>query len=237
MKSNPQDQARLLELLSLDRLTVRDRREIAALKSGAEIEKLAQAQRDASAAVLAHSNELDSVSLELKRAETDLELVEQRIRRDEQRLNQLSSAKDAQGVASEIEALKKRKSTLEDAELELLERRDAIRAELDVAQQSRDAIAAQLAELNSDALAKLNKLESGIALRATDRSRLAAQIEPELLALYERKASRGVPVGRLLGQECGACRIAITAAAFVELTSVASDEIVTCPECQAILVR
>ena len=62
-------------------------------------------------------------------------------------------------------------------------------------------------------------------------------ISSELIELYDKKASRGVPVARLLGRECGACRISLGATAFNEVESLARDEIATCPECQAILVR
>jgi predicted nucleic acid-binding Zn-ribbon protein len=237
MKAKPQEQARLLELLALDQLNVRERREAAEIKTGASLQQLASAQREASAKVLELRNELDTVSLELKRSEADLELVEQRIARDENHLRAASSAKDAQGITSELDALKRRKSALEDVELELLEKRDELKAKVEAAEVERTKIENELALLNQDAVSRLNKLESGIALRTADRAALASQIDADLVALYEKKASRGVPVGRLLGQECGACHISITAAPFAEVSAVPADEIAACPECQAILIR
>ena len=237
MKAKPQEQARLLELLAIDQLNQRERREAAEIKTGASLQKLAAEQREATSKILELSNALDSVALELKRSETDLELVEQRIVRDEKHLREAASARDAAGITSELEALAKRRSAIEDVELELLEKRDEIKSELAVAESERAKIEAELTKLNQDAVTQLNKLESGIALRIQARATLTAQIDQELVALYEKKAARGVPVGRLLGQECGACNMSLTAAPFAELSSVPADELATCPECQAILIR
>ncbi len=237
MKATQDAQLKLLELLTLDQLSARERREVAEIKSGAAFAPLAEAQRAASARVLELNNALDEVNLELKRAETDLELVEQRISRDEQHLKAAASARDAQGITSELDSLAKRKSSLEDVELELLEQRDNVLAELKTAESDRTGIEQELSKLNADAVLRLTKLESGLALRQSSRNTLAAQIPAELLALFEKKASRGVPVGRLIGSECGACHISITAAPFAELSAVPADEVATCPECQAILVR
>ncbi|MEY3999899.1 MAG: hypothetical protein RLZZ626_254 [Actinomycetota bacterium] len=237
MKASHDAQLKLLELLALDQLSARERREVAEIRSGAAFTQLADAQRAASARVLELNNALDEVNLELKRAETDLELVEQRIARDEHHLKAAATAKDAQGISSELDSLAKRKSSLEDAELELLEQRDNVKAELKSAEYDREVIEAELAKLNAEAVARLGKLESGLALRQSSRAAVAAQVPADLLALFEKKATRGVPVGRLLGSECGACHISITAAPFAELSAIPSDELATCPECQAILVR
>lgn len=237
MKATQELQLKLLELLAIDQLNARERREAAGIRSGAAFGELAEAQRLASTRVLELNNLLDEVSLELKRAETDLDLVEQRIARDEQHLKTAASAKDAQGITSELESLRKRKSNLEDAELELLERRDVIKAGLGAAESARSELESQLADLNSQAAAKLAKLESGLELRQAARATLAAQVPAELLELFEKKAARGIPIGRLVGSECGACHMSITAAPFAELSAVPADEIATCPECQAILVR
>jgi uncharacterized protein len=58
-----------------------------------------------------------------------------------------------------------------------------------------------------------------------------------LLEIYEKKSLRGVAVGRLLNRECGACRMTIGATALAEIASTPRDELATCPDCQAILVR
>jgi predicted nucleic acid-binding Zn-ribbon protein len=85
--------------------------------------------------------------------------------------------------------------------------------------------------------AEIMKLRSGLDLLTSSRAQQASRASTELLELYEKKAARGVAVGRLIGRECGACRISLGATALNEVQALPRDEIATCPECQAILVR
>jgi predicted nucleic acid-binding Zn-ribbon protein len=66
-------------------------------------------------------NAVGELEMELSRAETDLELVANRIAKDKQQLSSTSSAKDAQGIEHELVTLGTRKSELEDAELQIME--------------------------------------------------------------------------------------------------------------------
>jgi predicted nucleic acid-binding Zn-ribbon protein len=114
MKASEAQQADLLSLANLDQEISRSRAAINNLSSGSQFSELRQTQRDLAAKLINARNALDTVELELKRSETDLELVEQRIAKDVARLNTTNNAKDAQGIQSELESLKRRKSDLED---------------------------------------------------------------------------------------------------------------------------
>lgn len=237
MKATPSQQADLLSLSSLDLEISRIRVSLAGLTGGEMFSALRTAQRDAAGALIDSRNQLDSVELELKRAEADLLLVEQRIDKDIQRLNQTSSSKDAQGIQAELETLKKRKSELEDLELAVLERKEAAEAAYQNILGEKQAIDEELASKEAANETEVLKLRSGIDLLLQQRTQQASRTEPELLALYEKKAARGVAVGKLLNRECGACRMAIGASALAEITALPNDELATCPDCQAFLVR
>jgi predicted nucleic acid-binding Zn-ribbon protein len=72
----------------------------------------------------------ESIHAELKRAESDVELVEGRITKDSERLVHTASAKDAQGLEHELETLRRRRSDLEDIELAIMERLEEAEAVL-----------------------------------------------------------------------------------------------------------
>ena len=129
MKATASQQADLLSLANLDLQITRSKAAIKNLASGAQFSALREIQRDLAAKLIAARNALDSVNLELKRSETDLELVEQRIAKDEQRLNSTNNSKDAQGIQSELESLARRKSDLEDIELAILEQQEQAKAQ------------------------------------------------------------------------------------------------------------
>lgn len=237
MKASPSQQADLLSLSNLDLEITRTRVTLSGLTSGEAFSELRSAQRDAASALIDSRNQLDSVELELKRAEADLALVEQRIEKDNLRLNQTSSSKDAQGIQAELETLQKRKSDLEDLELAVLERKEQAEAAYKTILGDKQVIDDELSIKETANESEILKLRSGLDLLMQQRAQQISRTDAELIALYEKKASRGVAVGRLLNRECGACRMTIGATSLAEITALPQDEIATCPDCQAILVR
>jgi predicted nucleic acid-binding Zn-ribbon protein len=237
MKANLNQQADLLALGTLNQEISRAKSAINDLASGKALGDLRDQQRQLASALIDARNALDSVELELGRAETDLELVEQRIAKDNQRLTQTSSAKDAQGITHELEALAKRKSDLEDLELTIMERKDQLQSAFDDVAAQKQQLDQSLSSQESQIESELMKLRSGLDLQSAARAKQAAVLPGELVELYEKKASRGIAVGRLLNRECGACRITIGATALAEITALPADDFATCPECQAFLVR
>lgn len=237
MKVNSNQQADLLGLGALDQDISRAKAAINDLASGKSLINLRDQQRQLASALIDARNALDSVELELARAEADLGLVEQRIAKDTQRLSQTSSAKDAQGITHELEALAKRKSDLEDLELAIMERKDELKTAFDAVAGQKEQLDQSLTGQESQIETELMKLRSGLDLQSQARAKQAALLPSELVELYEKKASRSVAVGRLMNRECGACRITIGATALAEITALPADEFATCPECQAFLVR
>jgi predicted nucleic acid-binding Zn-ribbon protein len=237
MKASEAQQADLLSLANLDQEISRSRAAINNLSSGSQFSELRQTQRDLAAKLINARNALDTVELELKRSETDLELVEQRIAKDVARLNTTNNAKDAQGIQSELESLKRRKSDLEDIELAILEQKEEASAAYATVSSDKLSVDEELSAGEARNEAEIMKLRSGLDLHTNERAQQASRVAADLLELYEKKASRGVPVARLVGRECGACRIGLGATALNEVESLPRDQIATCPECQAILIR
>ena len=237
MKANLQDQKRLLELVDLDLSLVRNAGDRSKLLSATAISEASEKALALSDRLIDARNRVGDLDLELKRSENDLELVENRIAKDNQRLSSTSSAKDAQGIEHELTTLAKRKSELEDAELGIMEVLETVRAELSQAENAKSAAEQELAALRSALDTNTSALDSARADLSSKRSALVGLIEPELAAAYQRKADRNVAVGKLVGRECGACRLSITATNLEEILALPADEIAECPNCQAYLVR
>jgi predicted nucleic acid-binding Zn-ribbon protein len=237
VKANLQDQKRLLELVDLDLSLVRNAGDRSRLLSATAISEASEMALALSDRLIDARNRVGDLELELKRSENDLELVENRIAKDNQRLSSTSSAKDAQGIEHELTTLAKRKSELEDAELGIMEALETVRAELSEAEAAKSASEQELTQLRSALATNTAELDSARAELASSRSVLVGLIEPELAAAYQRKADRSVAVGKLVGRECGACRLSITATNLEEIIALPADEIAECPNCQAYLVR
>ncbi|MEN9989626.1 MAG: hypothetical protein RL508_605 [Actinomycetota bacterium] len=227
----------LLELTATDLLLTRSRLHIEDLKQDPMLLALQAKSRQASTDFLAANNRMDDLKLELSRLETDLQLVEKRIAKDNADLLNTSVVKNAQGIQSELKTLAKRKSDLEDAELAIMDAMGDAEALVNQHKAAKAELDAELAKTNQRLEAEFRKIASGLDLQAADRKQLAERLPHELLELYAQKAKRGTPVARLSHRECGACRVNIGATDLAEINHAPADELVTCPECNAILVR
>ncbi len=237
MKANLQDQKRLLELVQFDLELVKNATDRAKLLAASDIQIASEKALALSDQLIDARNKVGDLELELKRSENDLELVENRIAKDNQRLSTTSSSKDAQGIEHELTTLAKRKSELEDAELGIMEELDKVRAELMAAESAKSLAESELSALRAALDSTTSTLEAQRADLTAKRVALVGLIDPELAVAYQRKADRAVAVGRLTGRECGACRISITATNLEEIVALPADEISECPNCQAYLVR
>lgn len=237
MKATPDDQRRLLDLAEID---VRVRRAAAAKANpphAARLRELVSERTAQSQEVSRLAGVRDDLRAELRRIESDVEVVDARSARDADRLAASANAKEAQGLESEIAALARRKSDLEDAELVVMERLETAEQEL-AAQESRvaetNAEGARLSSEGKEALARAER-EGDEARR--DRSAVAESIDAALVAMYDRIAERGNGAGLLRRGTCEACRMVLSGTDLSAIRNAAADDVVTCPECGAILVR
>lgn len=237
MKASHQQQETLLELSQIDLQIRRNHIATDSLINGTEIESARAELMKLSETLLNERNALDALEIDLSRAAQDLALVEDRINKDNQRLEQSSNQKDIQGIQHELVSLAKRKDTLEDAELELLDRVEAQKSQVESISAEREAAQSLLASLEAAQASELAKLKSGAMLLAEDRVRALANLSEELGAHYERLKARGAGVGRFSGISCGACGMTMTGASLDEVRATPMDELAHCAECNGILVR
>jgi hypothetical protein len=213
------------------------------LKSLPEIEQLLHIDKRITTAtdeLAVVKAEADQIALELRRGEVDVETVTDRIKKDEARLaSGNATPKELEQLQHEVGTLKKRQEHLEEIELEIMIRSDAIVArsntlntDLASLQTLKDEISGRL----KNATDEINKV---IADKNTARNLVANQIEKPLLELYEkiRGSGGGVGAAALVGNKCNGCNLAINAVEMERIKSLAKDELLRCEECRRILVR
>jgi predicted nucleic acid-binding Zn-ribbon protein len=237
VNATPTEQRRLLDLAEID---TRLRQADHARKNPAQaarVQELLGRRQELGRELGTRQGTRDDLRLELSRIESDVAVVDARRVRDEGRLQTVTSPKDAQGLESELVALARRKSDLEDAELEVMERLE--QAEASVAEQEQ-----LIAEVNSEGAAlsaagKAAVAEATAAYEgaARDRAAIADSVPVELIALYDRAAQRSAGAALLRRQTCEGCRMVLSGTDMHAITAAARDAVVTCPECGCILVR
>lgn len=187
--------------------------------------------------VSAQRYEVEERDREVGRIASDLELVERRISKDAERLQTSSNPKDITGIQHEMQTLAKRKDELETAELELMETTDFEKAKLEQLLVRKQVLEAELGVAKDDARSQMNQLKAEILDESNHVARLRLLPSAELLAIFDQRVVRGVPVGKLLKSTCGACNMSLTSTALMTLQRIPGQELARCPECTAILVR
>lgn len=239
MKVDPFVQERLLELPVIDQ-------KLAQLAKERRTSALQQEATQARAAVVLAEEaavgartQVKDLEREITRAEQDVQTVRARIERDQRALDSGGvSAKQAQDLQHELQSLARRQADLEDVELEIMERREQAGAELE----SREAayLAAQAAA--EEAVAAWDRRADEIAAETVAlegrRSDLVAELPGDLVALYDKIRERsGQGAGLLRHGRCGACQLMLSSSDLDRIRSAASDEVVRCEECGAIMIR
>jgi hypothetical protein len=239
VKADPAVQRRLLELADVDAELARvehRRRTLPELAEVDEAEKAVRARRDAQVAAETVLGDLDR---EVKRQEKEVDAVRAREDRDRGLLaGGTVSAKQMTDLEHELETLQRRQSTLEDDLLELMERREAV--ELDGKHAGVELAKAQeaLADAHRRRDQAVADLETTQARRDADRAKLVPEFPEALLGLYERvRGNKGIGAALLRARRCGACRIELDRSAISRIAGAPADEVVTCEECGAIMVR
>lgn len=237
VNADPADQRKLLDLADLDARIQREEKVAANPPQAERVRELIAQRSTLSQELGARANARDDITAELKRLESDVAVVDARIARDTERLAASSNAKQAQGFESELTSLQRRKSDLEDTEIALMERLEA--ADAAVAEQEAliSDTNARGAQLSAEAKTTVAEATARLEAARRDRDAVAAAVPADLLALYERLASRGNGAGLLRAGACEACRMVLPPSDLNTVRRSQTDEVVFCPECGAILVR
>ncbi len=239
MKADPAVQRRLLELADVDAELARidhRRRTMPELAEIAEAEKSVQAKRDAK---VANETTLGDLDREVKRQEKEIDAVRAREDRDRALLaGGTVNSKQMTDLEHELNTLQRRQTTLEDELLELMERREAV--ELDGRHAAVELAKAEeaLADAANRRDHALADLEGVWTRRTEERAKLVPTFPEPLLGLYERvRKLKGIGASLLRARRCGACRIELDRSAISRIAGAAADEVLTCEECGAIMVR
>ncbi|WP_345764543.1 zinc ribbon domain-containing protein [Diaminobutyricibacter sp. McL0608] len=238
MKASPADQNELLRLQTADTRLQQLQHAEANLPQTAELAALTPDVDAIRSRWITRTGELDDARTELKRAESDVEVVEARIDRDSGRLQHTSSVKDVQALETELSALRKRRSDLEEIELTVMERIEELEAVVNDIDEERSVLAARVDALESaraDEKSKLDEQREGLA---KDRAAIAGAIPAELVELYEKQRGRyGIGAALLVRGVSMGSNVKLTESDLAVIRRAAPDDVVLCPDSSAILIR
>jgi predicted nucleic acid-binding Zn-ribbon protein len=237
MKLDVAGQSALLKLSQVDLEIEQVKNEISKAINSKGLSEASAKLSETSGEVLTARTSFENLTMEARKADDNLHLVEERIARDSERLNNTSSPKDAQAMQSEIESLTRRKGELEEVELEVLDRLEKAEAELKQISTLREQLAAEVSVLQETIQAQVDELKTRGRKLTADRETLVSKVPSEILDKYKNLAAKQIAVGQVQNRACSACRMGLTASTIDTLSALAEDEIGSCPECLAMIVR
>jgi predicted nucleic acid-binding Zn-ribbon protein len=238
VKASPTDQNELLRVQAVDtRLNQLDHA-AKNLPQAAELAALQPQSEALRARWIARTGELEDSRAELKRVESDVQLVEARMARDSSRVQQTSSMKDVQALEGELASLAKRRDDLEEIELTVMQRVEDQEAALAAVERERAELDARVESLESARADELATLQATRTALQKDRATIAATLPADLVELYEKQRTRyGTGAALLVRGVSMGSNVKLTESDLSVIRKSAPDDVVLCPDSGAILIR
>jgi predicted nucleic acid-binding Zn-ribbon protein len=240
LKADPSRQWRLLDLQAIDTRLDQITHAKAHLPEHAQVVELQGRAAALDSDVVRAQTALGDVQREVAKAEADVQLVRDRAARDQSRLDSgVGTAKDLQALQHEMQSLSRRQSELEDVEIEIMERAEAVEAEVARLEAERAELATRLAETTSARDAAVARLDAEAGQVGGPRADIVAGVGEDLVALYEkvRSHSGGLGAAPLRQRRCGGCQLELNTVDMNRIKAAPEDEVLRCEECRRILVR
>jgi predicted nucleic acid-binding Zn-ribbon protein len=240
LNADPSRQLALLDLQAIDTRLDQIDHATANLPQHREVTALEDEGRTLDTQLVNSRTALSDVQREVDKSEADVQLVRDRAARDRARLDAgTGTAKDLQAIQHELTSLSRRQSELEDIELEVMERAEALGEHVRVLERDQQELGARLAaavEARDEALGEYATERESVAGR---RAAAVEAVGEDLVALYERirGSHAGIGAAELRQRRCGGCHIELNQVDLNRFTQAPADEVLRCEECGRILVR
>lgn len=241
LKADPFVQLKLLDVQELDsRIDLLSHR-LRSIPEAAQLRELGGRRRAVDDAVRDLRIAIDDLDREQRRADADVEQVKSRRERDQTMIDsgQVKDPKALERMLGELESLHRRISSLEDVELEVMEKLETTQTLLEERDAELAALGEQVGRLGSVLDAKAAALQAELESTARERVQAVSGLPSDLVTLYEKLRAKhdGVGAAALRRRECEGCRLTLNASHLGIIAKLPTDEVVRCEECDRILVR
>ncbi len=238
MEPTPQVLHRLLDLQTEDTALRRLADRKASLPEAARLDEISEALAELDSDLAFANSQYEEVARETSRLEGEVEILEQKIGREEQRLfsGGVSNPKELSSLQAEVESLKRRRSTLEDELLEVMVKRESAGETLARLKDEQAAANKEKEELTGRVEELTGEIDTESAKHTEARNAIAAETPSDLLTLYDKLRSEkaGVGAAALEGATCLGCHMKLPAQELERMR--AEGGLQRCDNCRRILV-
>ncbi|MGH2807807.1 MAG: zinc ribbon domain-containing protein [Actinomycetota bacterium] len=229
---------RLLELQAEDSAIRRLHERRASLPEAARLAEVNDQLAELNADVEIATKQHDEIAREQDRLEGEIELVEQKIAREEERMYSggVSNPKELSALQAEVASLKKKKSSIEDELIEVMDQREHASSTLESLTQERTTASGEADQLNQQVTTLTGDIEVELQKHESARADIVPDIPADLLSMYDklREQKAGVGAARLESGTCQGCHTKLPAKEVERMR--AEGGLQRCDNCRRILV-
>jgi predicted nucleic acid-binding Zn-ribbon protein len=238
VKASPDAQRRLLDLQAVDTALAQLAHRRKTLPELAEIDAVSRELSALEDERVRAQVAVDDLDRDISRFEKDIEQVRLRKDRDQKRLEGGGALREIEGLQHELATLNRRQSELEDAELELMEKKESAESALASVQTRLSEATSRRAAAEARRDEALTDITKEQEFKQSSRGPLAGDLPADLVALYDKiRLDSGLGAALFQSGRCGGCRIELYGADLNRVKAAAPDEVVRCEECRRIMVR
>ena len=228
----------LLELQKVDTAIDRFTARVANLPEQAALDELVARLADNEVARAERRAALEDAVVRQKRLDFEVDTVSRKIEIESNRLYSgiVGNAKELSDLSREVEALKRRKTVLEDSDLAVMEERETIEGELAALDAEHEVLVAGVASATAERDAAAGAVGGQLSAAQAQRETWLPKIDRDLLGFYDtiRRAKSGIGAAAMIDDVCQGCHVRLPA---IEAARVrAAQGLVRCDDCQRILV-
>lgn len=182
----------------------------------------------------------DEAAREERRFDDEARSLEEKAAEVERRMysGEVTSPRELQVLQADVDQLRRHRRSLEDRELEVMERREALDAEVANLEARARELDGDATRLESVLSAAETEIDAELAEERAARDELAASVDASLLDDYERcrEHARGVGAARLNGTTCQGCHLSIPSVEAERIRKSPPGTVAHCDNCGCILV-
>jgi predicted nucleic acid-binding Zn-ribbon protein len=241
LKADPSAQLKLLDVQELDSRIDTLRHRLATIPEAAQLAEMGKRRKALDDKLRDRRVEVADLTADQQKADADVEAVRNRRERDQRMLDSgaVANPKDAERMLHELESLARRISDLEDVEIEVMERLEAVQRDLEHTEGELAALDEEVRRLEDGRSARAAELDGELTGLMAERQGTAEGLPEDLMTLYLklRDQKGGVGAAALRARQCEGCRLTLDNSVLDEIRQRPTDDVIRCEECGRILVR